>query len=160
MTTAAIIVAAGRGLRAGGGVPKQWRDLAGSTVAEHALRTFHYHPKIDRLVLVVHSDDMGAAYWPLNLPAEIVVGGATRVASVLAGLKALEGACTHVLIHDAARACVSPALIDRVVDALATAPRCSPRCWRRRCTLVGQERPCHRNSKPGLTVSRPDSAGF
>lgn len=126
MTTAAIIVAAGRGLRAGGGVPKQWRDLAGQTVVEHALRAFHVHPRIDRLILVVHADDPESSHWPSDLPADIVIGGATRAASVLEGLKTLEGTCSCVLIHDAARPCVSAALIDRVLDALATGKAAAP----------------------------------
>ncbi len=126
MTTAAIIVAAGRGLRAGGDVPKQWRGLAGKTVVQHALRAFHAHARIDRLVLVVHADDLESSYWPSDIPADIVIGGATRAASVLEGLKTLEGTCTRVLIHDAARPCVSAALIDRVLDALETGQAAAP----------------------------------
>ncbi|MEP2027870.1 MAG: bifunctional 2-C-methyl-D-erythritol 4-phosphate cytidylyltransferase/2-C-methyl-D-erythritol 2,4-cyclodiphosphate synthase [Paracoccaceae bacterium] len=126
MSTAAIIVAAGRGLRAGGGIPKQWRQLSGRTITEHALRAFQNHPRIDQLVLVVHAEDIEAAYWPSDIPAIIVTGGSTRTASVLAGLKALDDSCSRALIHDAARPCVSASLIDRVLDALITGPAAAP----------------------------------
>ena len=53
MTTAAIIVAAGRGVRAGGDVPKQWRQVAGRTVAEHSVALFAAHPRVDEVVLVI-----------------------------------------------------------------------------------------------------------
>ncbi len=60
MTTAAIIVAAGRGLRAGGDVPKQWQMLAGRPVLAHAVAAFAAVPRVDRVVLVVHPDDRRA----------------------------------------------------------------------------------------------------
>ncbi len=120
MTVAALIVAAGRGTRAGDGVPKQWRQLAGMSVAERALRVFDAHVKVDNLTLVLNSNDTSGADWPKSPQADLVTGGATRTASVRAGLEALDGRFDHVLIHDAARPLVSPALIDRVLDALAT----------------------------------------
>ncbi len=122
MTTAAIIVAAGRGIRAGGGVPKQWRPLAGATVLEQTLAVFDAHDRVDRLVVVLHPDDLAGA----DLAAEVVPGGATRRESVLAGLEALEGVCNRVLIHDAARPCVSAKVIDRVLAALDDAPGAAP----------------------------------
>src|SRR6056297_2399540 len=75
--TAALIVAAGRGLRAGGGIPKQWRDLGGMSVAERTLRAFASHRRIDRLVLVLHPDDVECGFVPADPPAEIVTGGAS-----------------------------------------------------------------------------------
>ncbi|WP_300029981.1 2-C-methyl-D-erythritol 4-phosphate cytidylyltransferase [uncultured Roseobacter sp.] len=126
MKTAAVIVAAGRGSRAGGGVPKQWRPLLGETVAAHSLRAFQRHPGIDQLVLVVHPDDSPAAPWP-DMPGLLVVsGGDTRSASVLAGLAALEDRVQRVLIHDAARPCVSSEVIDGVLAALETAQAAAP----------------------------------
>jgi 2-C-methyl-D-erythritol 4-phosphate cytidylyltransferase/2-C-methyl-D-erythritol 2,4-cyclodiphosphate synthase len=117
MTNAAVIVAAGRGLRAGGGVPKQWRDLGGRTVAEWTVSAFRAHPRIDRIVLVLHPDDMGRA--DLFAGVGAVAGGATRRESVLAGLAALDGAgVARVLIHDVARPLVSAGIIDAVLDAL------------------------------------------
>ena len=61
--TAAIIVAAGRGLRAGGGVPKQWRELSGKTVAARTFEVFAGHPGVARIVLVLHPDDIAAGVW-------------------------------------------------------------------------------------------------
>ena len=54
MTTAAIIVAAGRGTRAGGDVPKQWQEIAGKRIVDWTLDVFLNHPQIDQVVLVVH----------------------------------------------------------------------------------------------------------
>ena len=118
MTCAALIVAAGRGLRAGGGVPKQWRPLGDRTVAEHTLRAFAAHPGIDRLVMVLHPDDIAAEVWPADPPADIATGGATRAESVRAGLDMLDGAVDRVLIHDVARPLVSARVIDAVLAAL------------------------------------------
>jgi 2-C-methyl-D-erythritol 4-phosphate cytidylyltransferase/2-C-methyl-D-erythritol 2,4-cyclodiphosphate synthase len=112
MEIAVIIVAAGRGSRMGGEVPKQWRMLAGQPVIAHTLAAFAGLP----VVLVVHPDDRARAE---SLGVRLVDGGATRDASVLAGLKALEGTgCGKVLIHDGARPLVSRPLIDRLVAAL------------------------------------------
>lgn len=128
MTTAAILVAAGRGQRAGGGVPKQWRPLAGRRVADWTLARFLAHPRIDRVVLVLSRDDDAAwAEFADRTGLTLAEGGADRAGSVRAGLAALEGSgCTRVLIHDIARPCVSPALISSVLDALADAPGAAP----------------------------------
>ncbi|WP_300019004.1 2-C-methyl-D-erythritol 4-phosphate cytidylyltransferase [uncultured Roseobacter sp.] len=126
MKIAAVIVAAGRGLRAGAGQPKQWRPLAGRSSAYFAMRAFADHPQIDRLVLVVSSDDFATGDWPTEPAADIVAGGASRSASVLAGLQVLEGTCDQVLIHDAARPCVSRAVIDGVIEALRDRPAAAP----------------------------------
>lgn len=127
METAAIIVAAGRGLRAGGGLPKQWRPLAGRPVLAHALAAFRAHPGIGRILLVLHPDDADRAA-PLLAPrVDWVAGGATRAASVRAALESLAadppGA---VLIHDGARPLVSAGLIGRVIAALQGAPAAAP----------------------------------
>ena len=122
MTTAAIIVAAGRGLRAGAGLPKQWRPLAGRPVVAHALAAFAGMAR----VLVIHPDDRALAESVAD-GALIVEGGATRTASVRAALEALAGSgVTKVLIHDAARPSASPDLIARVVAALDHAQGAAP----------------------------------
>ena len=122
MTTAAIIVAAGRGLRAGAGLPKQWRPLAGRPVVAHALAAFAGMAR----VLVIHPDDRALAESVAD-GALIVEGGATRAASVRAALEALAGSgVTKVLIHDAARPSASPDLIARVVAALDHALGAAP----------------------------------
>lgn len=108
-----ILVAAGRGLRAGGGLPKQWRPLAGRRVADWTIAAFEPHGPV---VVVLHPDDMGIA-----LPDGVhrVTGGATRGLSVKAGLtRAWALGATHVLIHDIARPCVTAAVIDGVRQAL------------------------------------------
>ena len=122
--TAAILVAAGRGTRAGGGLPKQWRPLAGRTVAGHALAAFATHPGIDHVVLVAHPEDIAAGHVP-EAP-QIVAGAQTRSGSVRAGLEAIAGRFDHVLIHDAARPCVSRAVIDDVLQALRTHSAAAP----------------------------------
>lgn len=124
MTTAAIIVAAGRGTRAnrGGEAPKQWRLLAGRPVVAHALAAFAGM----RRVLVIHPDDVAQAEAVAG-DALIVTGGASRSASVRAALEALAGqGVTRVLIHDGARPLVSPALIGRVLQALEQAAGAAP----------------------------------
>ncbi len=118
MTTVAIIVAAGRGTRAGGVLPKQWQMLGNRSVAAHAMRRFADHPGVDQLVLVLHPDDIGTDLWPTSPAADVVTGGATRQASVFAGLQAVEGRADKVLIHDAARPLVSANVIDDVLRAL------------------------------------------
>jgi len=126
MTTVAIIVAAGRGTRAGGEIPKQWQVLGSQTVAAHALTTFARHPLIDQIILVTHPDELEMQPWPKELPLQVVVGGTTRRASVLAGLEAAEGIATQVLIHDAARPLVTHDIIDAVLNALTTHAGAAP----------------------------------
>jgi 2-C-methyl-D-erythritol 4-phosphate cytidylyltransferase/2-C-methyl-D-erythritol 2,4-cyclodiphosphate synthase len=140
MTTAAVIVAAGRGSRAGGDVPKQWQLLAGQPVLAHTLAAFRGH--VDRLVLVIHPDDRDRAA-ALAGDALVVDGGATRDASVRAALEALaESGVQRVLIHDGARPLVSEAVIRRVLTALETHPGAAPALavtdalWRGRDGLV------------------------
>jgi len=122
MTLAAIVTAAGRGLRAGGEVPKQWRPLAGRPVLDRSLAPFLARPDIAHVVVTLAKGDPAAATLPARDPRlRVVAGAAERAGSVRAGLAALEGTgTTRVLIHDAARPLVTGALIDRVVAALGT----------------------------------------
>ena len=120
--TVAIIVAAGRGTRAGGDLPKQWQMLNGKPVLAHTLAAFAGLPR----VLVIHPDDRARAE-AIAGDAQIVEGGATRDASVMNALLALEGrGVAHVLIHDGARPLVSAAVIDRVRGALEASPAAAP----------------------------------
>src|SRR5260370_9767151 len=118
--TAAILVAAGRGLRAGSGGPKQYRSIGGQTVIFRAMEPFCRHPEVCAVQPVLNPDDaamFNAAVSALahEPPAK---GGATRQASVHAGLEALFGQKPDiVLIHDAARPFVSAPLISRAIDA-------------------------------------------
>ena len=79
VTIAAIIVAAGRGTRAGGDLPKQWRHLAGQPVVAHSIRAFA--GLVDKIVLVIHPDDHANAA-ALGSSALLVEGGDTRAQSV------------------------------------------------------------------------------
>jgi 2-C-methyl-D-erythritol 4-phosphate cytidylyltransferase/2-C-methyl-D-erythritol 2,4-cyclodiphosphate synthase len=118
--TAAILVAAGRGLRAGGGGPKQYRTIGGQTVIFRAMQTFCSHPDVATVQPVVNPDDIGLfndAVVSLR-HAPPANGGATRQASVHAGLEALAADKPDiVLIHDAARPFVTSAVISRAIDA-------------------------------------------
>ncbi len=123
MRIAAIIVAAGRGSRAGGNLPKQWQSLEGRSLAARSVAALR--PFVGRMVLVIHPDDIGSAQTIDNV--EIVTGGATRDASVRAALERLaDSEIDAVLIHDAARPLVPHAVIARVVDALAVYPCAAP----------------------------------
>ena len=117
---AAILVAAGRGLRAGAGGPKQYREIAGQPVIYRAMEPFCTHPRISVVQAVLNPADIAmfeAAVIGLR-HEKPTSGGATRQASVHAGLEALSGQKPDiVLIHDAARPFVSQALISRAIDA-------------------------------------------
>lgn len=126
MNCAAILVAAGRGERAGGGVPKQYRELAGKMVLERTLERFLAHPDIDAVIVVINPDD-ARFYQAIAGEVEWVTGGKTRSASVRAGLAALESRRPgQVLIHDAARPFVSDTMITDVIDALSEVPAALP----------------------------------
>ena len=123
-----IMVAAGRGQRAGGGVPKQYRKLRSFPVLTHSLRAFLDCPEIDAIQCVIHPDDRplfqnAVACLTEREQAKIrkpVLGGETRQQSVLAGLEALaseKSTADLVLVHDAARPFVTPALIRRGLAA-------------------------------------------
>ncbi|WP_276946972.1 IspD/TarI family cytidylyltransferase, partial [Haematobacter massiliensis] len=115
---AALIVAAGRGTRAGGEIPKQWQILNGRPVLLHTVDAFR-RAGIARIVLVIHHDDTALAQSFLREGVTLVMGGDSRDTSVRAGLDALgERPPRHVLIHDGARPLVSPALVARLSDAL------------------------------------------
>jgi len=127
--TYALIVAAGRGTRFGGALPKQYLALGGSAVLRHAAAAFAAHPRIAGTQIVIREEDRAlfddAVAGIGVLPA--VPGGAERQDSVRLGLEAL---VRHdpalVLIHDGARPFPDPALIDRVIDALDRAPAAIP----------------------------------
>jgi 2-C-methyl-D-erythritol 4-phosphate cytidylyltransferase/2-C-methyl-D-erythritol 2,4-cyclodiphosphate synthase len=118
---AAVIVAAGRGHRAGGDIPKQYRSLAGAPAIRATLAAFSCHAAIDRVQPVIHPHDedlFRAASDGLGKLMAPVAGGLTRQNSVCAGLEALAAHAPHqVLIHDAARPFLSGALISRAVAA-------------------------------------------
>jgi 2-C-methyl-D-erythritol 4-phosphate cytidylyltransferase/2-C-methyl-D-erythritol 2,4-cyclodiphosphate synthase len=124
MSVAAIIVAAGRGTRAGVGLPKQWRALAGQSVLAHSVAAF---AGFDRVVLVLHPDDMARGLADFGGRVTLVAGGTNRSDSVRNALEVLDGSgISKVLIHDGARPLVPRDVIDRVLEALNTAPAAAP----------------------------------
>lgn len=125
MKTAAVIVAAGRGLRAGGDIPKQWQPLAGRRVIDWTLDAFRALPEIHQIVVVLHSDDL--ALLPASDNVAVTIGGETRDASVQNGLLALVGdGIDRVLIHDVARPCISAEVIYRVLENITPTQGAAP----------------------------------
>lgn len=120
---AAVVVAAGRGLRAGGEVPKQFRRIGGETMLSRTLSALLEVPRLAAVQPVIHPDDRDR-YASVGHDARIlapVFGGATRQASVRAGLEALAARKPAiVLVHDAARPFASTQLIARAIDAAQT----------------------------------------
>src|SRR5262245_25732700 len=103
---AAVVVAAGRGVRAGAGLPKQYRSIGGEPVIRASLAMMSWHGEVSAVVPFIHPED-SAAYQNASAGLRLVPpvhGGATRQASVRAGLEALSSHPPDiVLVHDAAR---------------------------------------------------------
>jgi 2-C-methyl-D-erythritol 4-phosphate cytidylyltransferase/2-C-methyl-D-erythritol 2,4-cyclodiphosphate synthase len=127
MAVIALIVSAGRGRRAGDGIPKQYRKIGAQSVLGKTLEAFGVHDAVDYVLVVIHPDDeelyeMSAAELSDAARRKLLpsaAGGATRQASVHAGLQSLaqtEGAAI-ILIHDAARPFIAASLIDRAIAA-------------------------------------------
>ncbi len=125
----ALIVAAGRGHRFGGEMPKQYTQLDGAPVLRHTVMAFLSQPKIDHVRVVIHPDDMDlyeAATEGLGLKTPIF-GGEERQDSVRLGLQQIaDDAPDFVLIHDGARPYISADVISRVLDALGSAAGAIP----------------------------------
>ena len=129
MRVAAIIAAGGRGLRAGGGVPKQLRSIGGRTLLELALAPFDRSARVGEIVVVLPpalAADPPVGLQAVETPLRVVAGGRRRQDSVAAGLDAVGDAASLVLVHDAARPFCSRALIGRVIDAAAEAGAAVP----------------------------------
>ena len=126
MKTVAMIVAAGRGLRAGNGqsedLPKQYRDICGEPLLRLTLRAFAEHSQIDAILPVIHQDDailFQSASIGVGKLLPPVFGGATRQDSVHAGLESLIGDGPEtILIHDGARPFVSAKIISDVIETV------------------------------------------
>ena len=118
MTTTALIVAAGRGERLGGSIPKQFRLLGGKPVLRWAVECLMRHPAIQSTRVVIgkgQQDDAAAALKGLDV-GDFIEGGAERADSVRAGLDAIGG--DAVLVHDAARPFCPSAVVDRLLASL------------------------------------------
>jgi 2-C-methyl-D-erythritol 4-phosphate cytidylyltransferase/2-C-methyl-D-erythritol 2,4-cyclodiphosphate synthase len=128
MSVAALIVAAGRGTRTGGAIPKQFHPLSGKSVLARTLQVFLSHGEIAAVQPVIHPDDdalFNAALQEIDAVGaarllQPVSGGATRQGSVRSGLEALARSIdppSLVLVHDAARPFAGAALLDRAIAA-------------------------------------------
>lgn len=124
MRIAALIMAAGKGGRAGAGRPKQYRKIAGRALLCHTLDRFCHLPEIGSVRVIINPDDeaiYNATVEGLPLPPPIT-GGDSRQESVRLGLEALADQPPDiVLIHDAARPFVDTATLRAVISALAEA---------------------------------------
>ena len=125
----ALVLAAGRGARFGGTLPKQYLPLGGTSVLRHAVTAFAANKRIAGIQVTIRPED-GEVYDRALVGLDLlppVPGGAERQDSVRLGLEALEPRKpAYVLIHDGARPFPDAALIDRVIDALDRAPAAIP----------------------------------
>ncbi|WP_339107268.1 bifunctional 2-C-methyl-D-erythritol 4-phosphate cytidylyltransferase/2-C-methyl-D-erythritol 2,4-cyclodiphosphate synthase [Thioclava sp. GXIMD4216] len=131
MSIALIIVAAGRGTRAGGTQPKQWQMLAGKPVLAHTIDScqtaLRNAGRDARLLLVLHPDDMARGLELTGGTVTLIAGGESRDASVRNALEALEHQnIDKVLIHDGARPFLPETVLTGVLDALETLPAAAP----------------------------------
>ena len=113
----AIIVAAGRGQRLGASLPKAYVPLQGKPIIEYSLELFARCEQISEVIVVIHPDDE-ALFRKLSFSGGVqrVYGGRDRQDSVLAGVRTASG--QYVLVHDAARPCLSLSLIERVIETV------------------------------------------
>lgn len=119
MTVGALVPAAGRGERLGPGAPKALRLLAGEPLLVHAVRSLRAAPSIGPVVVAAPPDDVDAVARLLEeLEVTVVAGGEGRQDSVALALAALPPDVDLVLVHDAARCLVPPAVVEAVVAAL------------------------------------------
>jgi 2-C-methyl-D-erythritol 4-phosphate cytidylyltransferase/2-C-methyl-D-erythritol 2,4-cyclodiphosphate synthase len=118
MTVTALIVAAGRGERLGGDMPKQFLPIAGKPVLRWAVEALIHHPAIRavRVVIGKGQEDQAAASLKGFDVGNLIEGGAERADSVRAGLGAIDG--DAVLVHDAARPFCPPQMVDRLLAPL------------------------------------------
>ena len=126
MTVTALIVAAGKGERLGGGLPKQYRPIGGKPVLRWAVETLAGHPAVKHVRVVIgegQQDLARAALAGMDF-GEPVIGGAERADSVQAGLGAVSG--DAVLVHDAARPFCPPEVLDRLISQLEFADGAAP----------------------------------
>lgn len=125
MEFSAIIVAAGSGTRAGAGVPKAWRMLGGRPVARWSAEALAAAGATEMVVVAAQDRQDEARAAMTGLPVTVVAGGATRSASVQAGLATLVSDAP-VLVHDAARPFVTRMHVEAVLAAVGDADGAVP----------------------------------
>jgi len=124
-----LIPAAGIGRRMRSKVAKQYLQLQGKPILEHTLSLFISHPKVKKIIVILHEDDQ---QWPKlsvshHEKLQTVKGGKTRADSVMQGLQFLEtfaapNDCDWVLVHDALRPCLLPEVLHRLLAQVETHP--------------------------------------
>ena len=123
----AIIVAAGRGTRAGNGIPKQYRKIGKKSILHHTINSLLAHNKINNVLCVIHEDDItlfadiASKINNIRL-SKAILGGETRSESVFNGLKSASS--DYVLIHDGARPCLPISALNRLIDGLEKNDAC------------------------------------
>ena len=132
---AAVIVAAGKGLRMGGDTPKQYLELGGRTLLMHTAAAFEKSRSVDDVVIVCPSGDEGYVRGLVtengfSKVVSVTEGGSERFDSCFAGIKAACADCAqrpdHIMIHDGVRALVTPELIDSTAEAMMRHPAVCP----------------------------------
>lgn len=117
------LLAGGTGTRVGSALPKQLIEVGGRPLLEHSLRTFHDHPRVDRIVLVMAASHLAearalVAAGGYDKVSDVVPGGTSRGDSTVAALAALGEEDCDLLVHDAARPLVPPTVVDACFEAL------------------------------------------
>ena len=122
----ALIPAAGSGSRMGAELPKQYLPLLGKPMIHHTLSIFCVHPAISRVFVILSPDDTGWQQYDFSALGDKVevlhCGGATRAETVLNGLNAIADqtrADDWILVHDAARPCLTQSMLDSLLAELA-----------------------------------------
>ncbi|HET7057829.1 MAG TPA: 2-C-methyl-D-erythritol 4-phosphate cytidylyltransferase [Nitrospiraceae bacterium] len=123
--TAAVVPAAGRGLRMGGSTPKQFLTLGGLPILVHALRVLEESPAVTEIILTVPAADREyclneiVARYKFHKITKVVPGGEQRQDSVRHGLAELDQDVDVVIVHDAVRPFLTAEMVARAIDAAA-----------------------------------------
>jgi 2-C-methyl-D-erythritol 4-phosphate cytidylyltransferase len=155
----AIVPAAGIGSRMQAAIPKQYLTIKQSTVLEHTVNRLLAHPNIVRVIIVRAEDDSYFLHTSLVLDKRVhwVIGGEQRVDSVLAGLRVIEPQrFPWVLVHDAARPCVSLADISALINACAQQQRGGLLAYRAKDTMKRAQAGEQASQQVNCTVSRQE----
>lgn len=122
----AILMAAGKGTRAGSEVPKQFVQVGDKMLMEYSLQTFESHPRIDEIVVVIPHDYLEVEemlnylFTYYSKVTQVLAGGDERFQSSWAAIQwYVDRRDDNLLLHDAARPGVTPRIIDDLLDALS-----------------------------------------